>query len=61
MSFYRVNDNGEILQKYNTTLGTVQNLVGLEVDVAQDDPVVVDFMAHLKTILRSMPQPMKAR
>ena len=48
VSFYRVNDNGEILQKYNTTLGTVQNLVGLEVDVAQDDPVVVDFMAHLK-------------
>lgn len=32
VSFYRVNDNGEILQKYNTTLGTVQNLVGLEVD-----------------------------
>ena len=48
VSFYRVNDSGEILQKYNTTLGTVQNLVGLEVDVAQDDPVVVDFMAHLK-------------
>ena len=29
-------------------MGTVQNLVGLEVDVAQDDPVVVDFMTHLK-------------
>ena len=48
VSFYRVNDSGEILQKYNTTLGTVQNLVGLEVSAAQDDPVVVDFMAHLK-------------
>ena len=48
VSFYRVNDNGEILQKYNTTLGTVQNLVGLEVDAAQNDPVVVDFMTHLK-------------